>query len=82
MNRIEKAFEELKSRGLPVFKYEHTSGYFQIDTERVNFSKMQEGYYLDYYDEYHLNQNIERLLNKYDLYFEWENPAVASVHDQ
>ena len=63
MNRIEKAFEELKSRGLPVFKYEHTSGYFQIDTERFSFSKMQEGYYLDYYDQY-FNENIEKLLNK------------------
>lgn len=81
MNRIEKAFEELKSRGLPVFKYEHTSGYFQIDTERFIISKIQDGYYLDYYDQY-FNENIEKLLNKYDLYYEWENPAVASVHDQ
>ncbi len=82
MNSIERAFEELKSKGLPVFKYDHYDGYFQIDTERVDFSKLQEGYYLDYYDEFYYNQNIVRILSKHGLYFEWENPAVASVHDE
>ena len=80
------AFKELHKLGCPVKtwyqndpEYQDYRGYFWISAEETSSWE-----WLDYYST-NLMMGSDKLvdvLNKYDLYFEWENPAVAGVYDQ
>jgi len=75
------AFLKLHKLGCPVKiwfqldpEYMDYRGLFWIDTEE------DEKGFLDYYDNYFGSEKMTKVLEKADLYFEWENSAVACVH--
>lgn len=74
-----KCFNELKKLGCPVKEwYNNERGYFWIDAE----DSKAEGW-LDYWSM-NLNFGSEKLnktLEKYDLYWEWQNSAWGNVYD-
>jgi len=73
-NKQQKAFDELKAIGCPVFKRKDDEDKtFHISGED-NHSSM----WADYYDDY-LNPIINRILSKYDLIAEWEDAGSMTV---
>jgi hypothetical protein len=75
-----KAMNELKKMGVPVFERSDIE-YFGISAEEEDSYK-----WLDYWGEYRgncvwVNEEIENVLDKYDLFAEWENPGYMVVYD-
>lgn len=80
-----KAFKELLKLGAPVKiwyqtdpNYQDYRGYFWISAE--------EGCSWEWLDFYSPSLSmgslkLNKVLDKYELYFEWENAAVAGVYD-
>ena len=59
-------------------KYMDYRGYFWISTEETSSWE-----WLDYYSTALVcgSEKLREILDKADLYFEWENPAIAGVYD-
>ena len=75
--RVQKCIQELKKLGAPV-KDSHSgsSAYFSIDAEEP-----EAHYFLDYYSNYWGSKQLNKILEKHGLYFEWENTAWTNVYD-
>jgi len=73
-----KAFTELKNLGCPVKEWHDDSrGHFWIDAEEPEANE-----WLDYWnDDFSGSEKLVEILEKNDLYFEWENSAIANVYD-
>lgn len=76
--QAEKAFKELEKLGAPVKSSEgyQGRGFFWISAEEE-----ESGLWLDYFDLYWGSQRLQDVLEKHGLYFEWENPGFATVHE-
>ena len=83
MKRFEKAFNELKEMGAPVFHLgQGWSGeaLFTVSGE-MNYGEI----WADYYDEFDIgnfgvNEKVLKVLNKYGLFAEWYNAGVLEVY--
>lgn len=74
-----KAFLKLQSMGCPVKTWYHGDrGHFWIDAEEYEASG-----WLDYWSTGLMcgSQVLNDVLNYHDLYFEWQNSAVACVYN-
>lgn len=86
---FKKAFDELKALGAPVFTVEDRAGYEQYTHECCQFvMSAEEGKeeFLNYnpvsYTKWYAgmyNDDIHNILEKYNLYGEWANPAVLCI---
>jgi hypothetical protein len=75
----EKAFDELTAMGVPVVELSHYSGYFQLSAEEENSSM-----WVDYHStlgDFGIHNDIHAVLDKYGLFAEWDNCAIACVMD-
>lgn len=88
MKRYEKAFNELKAMGAPVFhlgKGWSGEALFTVSGE-MNYKEI----WADYYNEYQLscldgfgvNKKINEVLKKYKLIAEWYNAGVLEVYEK
>jgi hypothetical protein len=90
------AFNALKKIGAPVLDPElGWGGHFGISAELAGRDDWlypgskdlaPGGYWADYYGEFtgfypYVAPEIEKILDKYDLYYEWVNAAVLGVYD-
>lgn len=84
MKNYEKAFEELRKLNIAVQrnwgddKSHEDRGYFWIWCEGIT---AETEYHIDYWNKYEGSEKVQSILEKHDLYFEWENSAVASIYD-
>ena len=84
MTNYEKAFNELKKMNIAVQKnwgedkMHEDRGYFWIWCEGLTD---ETSIHIDYYNNFEGSTELRSILDKYDLYFEWENGAAASVYD-
>ena len=78
--RTQAAFDELVAMGVPVVQHDHLGGHFQLSGEEDSSI-----YWVDYYNpelgDFGISDKIHAVLDKYDLYAEWENAAIALVYD-
>lgn len=77
-----KAYNELKKMGVPVFERIDRPETFLISAEEVNSYE-----WLDYHEgwripnwEFGVSDQITKVLDKHDLYCEWENPACVIIY--
>lgn len=77
-SNAEKAFKELEKLGCPVKEwYDDSRGHFWIDGEECGAEV-----WLDYWGGLMCGSDkLNEVLDKYDLFFEWENSVVACVYD-
>lgn len=84
-SKVKTAFLKLQKLGCPVKIWWQTDpnymdyrGYFWISTEETSSWE-----WLDYYSTALVcgSEKLREILDKADLYFEWENPAIAGVYD-
>ena len=71
------AYEELEKLGVPVRESHYgSSAYFSINAEEPVAH-----YYLDYWSNYWGSKQLNKILETYGLYFEWENSAWCNIYD-
>lgn len=74
------AFNALKKLGVPVFERTDLM-HFGISAEHEESYK-----FLDYYGEFrggypYIADEVTEILDKFNLYAEWENPGAVGVYD-
>lgn len=87
------AYKALVKIGAPVMEEPWNNGYFRISGE-TNYqagefggNKVVAENWADYYNEngsdfdFGVNPKINKILDKYGLYCEWQNPGVMDVYD-
>jgi hypothetical protein len=81
-SKVKTAFLKLQKLGAPVNvwhqnnpKYMDYRGYFWLSGEECKEE------WLDYYSNFWGSDELNDILNKAGLYFEWENPAWGNVYN-
>jgi hypothetical protein len=81
-SKVKTAFLKLQKLGAPVNvwhqnnpKYTDYRGYFWLSGEECKEE------WLDYYSNFWGSDELNDILNKAGLYFEWENPAWGNVYN-
>lgn len=80
--KFQKAFDELKAMGVPVFERSDYPNQFLISGEEDNSWE-----WLDYYDPRiswdmeMVNPELTQILEKHGLHAEWENPGCLIVYE-
>jgi hypothetical protein len=87
MKRYEKAFNELKEMGAPVYhlgKGWSGEALFTISGEE-NYDEIWADYYNEYQlsslDDFGVNEKVLKVLKKYKLFAEWYNAGVLEVYN-
>jgi hypothetical protein len=82
------AYNKLKALGVPMYIHEGESYHFLIsaeenyDTVWANYYAMTDGVlYYDDLDDFGVNEKINAILDKHDLFCEWQNPGALGVYD-
>ena len=88
-----RAYKELVAIGAPVMEDPWESGHFRISGEMNGVSGSMDGHkvvskmWADYYNEmgsdydFGVHPEINKILDKHDLYCEWCNAGVLDVYD-
>ena len=82
-----KAYTVLKKEGLTLMINNWSANaHFEISVEEMPdcFSNLPDDasvYWADYYDWYDGSDDLNNLLEKHGLYFEWINAAVIGIYD-
>jgi len=80
------AYNTLKKMGVPMYIHEGESYHFLISAEEnydtiwADYYAMSDGTYGDLCD-FGINEKINRVLNDYGLFSEWQNPGAVAVFD-
>ena len=81
------AYTMLKNMGVPMYIHESESYNFLISAEEnydtiwADYWAMSDGAYGDL-DDFGVNEQINYVLNMYNLFCEWQNPGALGVYDQ
>lgn len=87
-NNARKVYKVLEKEGLSLMVSNWSMyAHFEISVEEMPacFSDIKEDapiYWADYYDWYDGSDDLNNLLQKHGLYFEWINAAVIGIYDQ
>jgi hypothetical protein len=80
------AYTMLKNMGVPMYIHEGESYHFLISAEEnydtiwADYWAMTDGSYGDL-DDFGVNEKINKVLDQYDLFCEWQNPGALGVYD-
>lgn len=80
------AYNTLKKMGVPLYIHNGESYHFLIsaeenyDTVWADYYAMTDGGYGDL-DDFGVHEKINRVLNDYGLFSEWQNPGAIGVFD-
>jgi len=77
------AYNALKKIGAPVI--DHGEENFYISAEN-NVKEIWADYYIlgmgnSFVDDFGVNKRINRILDRYGLFAEWQNPGCLAVHE-
>ena len=82
------AYDKLKALGVPMYIHEGEPYHFLIsaeenyDTVWADYYAMTDGVlYYDDLDDFGVNEKINAILDKHDLFCEWQNPGALGVYD-
>ncbi len=86
-NNARKAYTVLEKEGLTLMINNWSANaHFEISVEEMpesfaNLSDDASVYWADYYDWYDGSDDLNNLLQRHGLYFEWINAAVIGIYD-